>query len=147
MTSPHNSWTDLFKPRYIKRIILATAISTLQGMQYYGVGLYIPIIATYLISKDKIGVLLGTAIVNIAGILGAYLGAQLTYKLGTRKLTMIGFTLVLLSMVCVGLFYHHLPMLLLDYFYLAIQEVLVLKEKQLVPYHFRLIYVHKLLAL
>ena len=54
-------------------------------MQYYGVGLYIPIIATYLISKDKIGVLLGTAIVNIAGILGAYLGAQLTYKLGTRK--------------------------------------------------------------
>ncbi len=112
MTSPHNSWTDLFKPRYIKRIILATAISTLQGMQYYGVGLYIPIIATYLISKDKIGVLLGTAIVNIAGILGAYLGAQLTYKLGTRKLTMIGFTLVLLSMVCVGLFYHHLPMLL-----------------------------------
>ena len=100
VTSPHNSWTDLFKPRYIKRIILATAISTLQGMQYYGVGLYIPIIATYLISKDKIGVLLGTAIVNIAGILGAYLGAQLTYKLGTRKLTMIGFTLVLLSMVC-----------------------------------------------
>ncbi|MGZ9472745.1 MFS transporter, partial [Staphylococcus epidermidis] len=64
VTSPHNSWTDLFKPRYIKRIILATAISTLQGMQYYGVGLYIPIIATYLISKDKIGVLLGTAIVN-----------------------------------------------------------------------------------
>ena len=151
MTSPHNSWTDLFKPRYIKRIILATAISTLQGMQYYGVGLYIPIIATYLISKDKIGVLLGTAIVNIAGILGAYLGAQLTYKLGTRKLTMIGFTLVLLSMVCVGLFYHHLPMLLntflIGLFYLAIQEVLVLKEKQLVPYHFRLIYVHKLLAL
>ena len=120
-------------------------------MQYYGVGLYIPIIATYLISKDKIGVLLGTAIVNIAGILGAYLGAQLTYKLGTRKLTMIGFTLVLLSMVCVGLFYHHLPMLLntflIGLFYLAIQEVLVLKEKQLVPYHFRLIYVHKLLAL
>ena len=102
VTSPQNSWTDLFKPRYIKRIILATAISTLQGMQYYGVGLYIPII----------GVLLGTAIVNIAGILGAYLGAQLTYKLGTRKLTMIGFTLVLISMVCVGLFYHHLPMLL-----------------------------------
>ena len=65
VTSPQNSWTDLFKPRYIKRIILATAISTLQGMQYYGVGLYIPIIATYLISKEKIGVLLGTAIVNI----------------------------------------------------------------------------------
>ena len=46
-------------------------------MQYYGVGLYIPIIATYLISKDKIGVLLGTAIVNIAGILGAYLGCSI----------------------------------------------------------------------
>ena len=45
-------------------------------MQYYGVGLYIPIIATYLISKDKIGVL-GTAIVNIAGILGAYLGCSI----------------------------------------------------------------------
>ena len=120
-------------------------------MQYYGVGLYIPIIATYLISKDKIGVLLGTAIVNIAGILGAYLGAQLTYKLGTRKLTMIGFTLVLLSMVCVGLFYHHLPMLLntflIGLFLFGHSGGPGTQGKQLVPYHSRLIYVHKLLAL
>ena len=55
-------------------------------MRYYGVGLYIPIIATYIISKDKLGVLLGTAIVNIAGIIGAYVGSQLTYKVGTRRL-------------------------------------------------------------
>ena len=75
------STTELFKPKYLKRIVLATSISTLQGMQYYGVGLYIPIIATYIISKDKLGVLLGTAIVNIAGIIGA--GSQLTYKVGT----------------------------------------------------------------
>ena len=69
-------------------------------MQYYGVGLYIPIIATYLISKDKIGVLLGTAIVNIAGILGIFRCAQLTYKLGTRKLTMIGFTCITFNGMC-----------------------------------------------
>lgn len=69
------SGTEIFKPKYLKRIVLATAISTLQGMQYYGVGLYIPIIATYIISKDKLGVLLGTAIVNIAGIIGAYVGS------------------------------------------------------------------------
>ena len=71
----------LFQPKYGKRLLLATAISTLQGMQYYAVGLYIPI-ATYIISKEKLGVLLGTAIVNIAGIVGAYFGAQLTYRLG-----------------------------------------------------------------
>ena len=92
--SSKSSGTEIFKPKYLKRIVLATAISTLQGMQYYGVGLYIPIIATYIISKDKLGVLLGTAIVNIAGIIGAYVGSQLTYKVGTRRLTMIGFSLV-----------------------------------------------------
>ena len=31
------STTELFKPKYLKRIVLATSISTLQGMQYYGV--------------------------------------------------------------------------------------------------------------
>ena len=109
---PKPSWTQLFKPGYLKRIVLATAVATLQGMQYYGVGLYIPIIATYIISKDKMGVLLGTAIVNIAGIIGAYIGSQLTNKVGTRKLTMIGFSLVLISMVLTGLFYHNLPMII-----------------------------------
>nr|WP_276516696.1 MFS transporter [Staphylococcus lugdunensis] len=102
----------LFQPKYGKRLLLATAISTLQGMQYYAVGLYIPIIATYIISKEKLGVLLGTAIVNIAGIVGAYFGAQLTYRLGTRKLTIIGFALVLIAMVMTGVFYHLLPMIL-----------------------------------
>ncbi|WP_142293080.1 MFS transporter, partial [Staphylococcus aureus] len=97
-------------------IVLATSISTLQGMQYYGVGLYIPIIATYIISKDKLGVLLGTAIVNIAGIIGAYVGSQLTYKVGTRCLTMIGFSLVLIAMVMTGVFYHSLPMIINTFF-------------------------------
>ncbi|WP_213667759.1 MFS transporter [Staphylococcus capitis] len=110
--SSKSSGTEIFKPKYLKRIVLATAISTLQGMQYYGVGLYIPIIATYIISKDKLGVLLGTAIVNIAGIIGAYVGSQLTYKVGTRRLTMIGFSLVLIAMVMTGLFYHSLPMII-----------------------------------
>ena len=110
------STTELFKPKYLKRIVLATSISTLQGMQYYGVGLYIPIIATYIISKDKLGVLLGTAIVNIAGIIGAYVGSQLTYKVGTRRLTMIGFSLVLIAMVMTGVFYHSLPMIINTFF-------------------------------
>lgn len=109
---PNLSWTQLFKLGYLKRIILATAIATLQGMQYYGVGLYIPIIATYIISRDKLGVLLGTAIINIAGIIGAYVGSQLTYKMGTRKLTMIGFSIVFISMVLTGLFYHNFPMVI-----------------------------------
>ena len=81
-------------------------------MQYYAVGLYIPIIAKYMISEDKLGVLFGTAIVNVAGIIGAYLGAQYTYRLGTRKLTMIGFGIVLFVMVVTGLFYNNLPMVI-----------------------------------
>ncbi len=102
----------LLKPPYLKRITLATAISTLQGMQYYAVGLYIPIIAKYMISEDKLGVLLGTGIVNIAGIIGAYLGAQYTYRIGTRKLTMIGFAIVLFVMIMTGLLYSVMPMII-----------------------------------
>ena len=64
---------------------------------------------------------------------------------------MIGFTLVLISMVCVGLFYHHLPMLLntflIGLFLFGHSGGPGTQGKQLAPYHSPLIYVHKLLAL
>lgn len=116
-------------------------------MQYYAVGLYIPIIAKYMISEDKLGVLFGTAIVNVAGIIGAYLGAQYTYRLGTRKLTMIGFGIVLFVMIVTGLFYNNLPMVintcLIALFYSDIQVDQERKVRRLVHYHSQHIYVHK----
>lgn len=101
----------LLSKRYFPRLALATAIATLQGMQYYAIGLYIPLIATYIIGDGKLESLLGTAIVNIAGIVGAYFGAKFTLRFGARKLTMIGFGLVLLAMLCIGLMYKSLPMI------------------------------------
>jgi len=45
-------------------------------MQYYTVGLYISLIAIYVIGKGKLESLTGTAIMNIVGVLGAYTGVN-----------------------------------------------------------------------
>lgn len=95
----------LFNKRYRPRTILATAIATLQGMQYYAIGLYIPLIATTIMGQDKLQSLTGTALINIAGIFGGLTGALLTPKLGARRLTIIGFTLVASMMLLIGNFY------------------------------------------
>ncbi|WP_394877535.1 MFS transporter [Mammaliicoccus lentus] len=97
----------LFNKRYRKRTILATSIATLQGMQYYAIGLYIPLIAIYIIGDNKIESLSGTALINVAGIIGGLVGALLTTKYGARKLTMIGFSIVGCSMLVIGFFYGH----------------------------------------
>src|SRR5699024_5389642 len=93
--------STLFNKRYRKRTILATSIATLQGMQYYAIGLYIPLIAIYIIGDNKIESLSGTALINVAGIIGGLVGALLTTKYGARKLTMIGFSIVGCSMLVI----------------------------------------------
>jgi putative MFS transporter len=97
----------LFNKRYRKRTILATAIATLQGMQYYAIGLYIPLIAAYVIGNNKLESLSGTALINIAGIIGGLTGALLTTKFGARRLTITGFSIVAFTMIIIGLFYGH----------------------------------------
>ncbi|MCD8762245.1 MFS transporter [Mammaliicoccus sciuri] len=106
-TEVKNPLRTLFNKRYRKRTILATSIATLQGMQYYAIGLYIPLIAIYIIGENKIESLSGTALINIAGIIGGLTGALLTTKYGARKLTIAGFSIVGTAMIIIGLFYGH----------------------------------------
>ncbi len=106
-TEVKNPLRTLFNKRYRKRTILATSIATLQGMQYYAIGLYIPLIAIYIIGENKIESLSGTALINIGGIIGGLTGALLTTKYGARKLTIAGFSIVGTAMIIIGLFYGH----------------------------------------
>lgn len=103
----------LFNKKYRPRTILACVIKTTQSLQYYAVGLYIPLIAVFVMGQGKLESLGGTALINLAGILGGFVGAQLTFKLGTRRLSIFGYVIVLISMLVVGLTYDGVPMWLI----------------------------------
>lgn len=100
----------LFNKRYRSRTIMACVVASIQSLQYYAVGLYIPLIAVFIMGEGKLESLLGTAIVNVAGIVGALTGVLLTTKFGVRKLTIIGFSLVIFSMVVVGITFGNVSM-------------------------------------
>ncbi|KLU66995.1 MULTISPECIES: MFS transporter [Desulfosporosinus] len=100
----------LFNKRYRPRTILATAIKTTQSLQYYAVGLYIPLIAVFVMGEGKLQSLGGTALINLAGILGGFIGAQLTFKLGSRKLSIFGYVIVIIAMLSIGFSYGGVPM-------------------------------------
>ncbi|MEN1969887.1 MFS transporter [Lentibacillus sp. N15] len=95
----------IFNKKYRPRTILASVIAATQGMEYYAVGLYIPLIAVFVVGEGKLESLTGTALINVAGIIGAFVGAQLTIKYGTRKIAIFGYLIVLLSMVLIGIVY------------------------------------------
>lgn len=100
----------LFNKTYLPRTILSCVIKTTQSLEYYAVGLYIPLIAVFIMGEGKLESLEGTALINLAGILGGFIGAQLTFKVGTRKLSIVGFMIVMFSMLIIGLTYGHVPM-------------------------------------
>lgn len=103
----------LFNKRYRSRTIMACAVASIQSLQYYAVGLYIPLIAVFIMGEGKLESLIGTALVNVAGIVGALTGVLLTTKYGVRKLTIIGFSIVIFSMVVVGVIQGKVPMSLI----------------------------------
>lgn len=100
----------VFNKRYRPRTILACVIAATQGMEYYAVGLYIPLIAILVMGEGKLESIGGTALINVAGILGALVGAHLTVKYGTRKIAISGYLVVIFAMVVVGLTYGSISM-------------------------------------
>ncbi|WP_294962935.1 MFS transporter [uncultured Gilliamella sp.] len=102
-TSKISQYKILFSKKYLKRTILSCVIANMQSWQYNAVGAYLPVILISMFAGDLSASLLGTASVNmLAGLTGAITGSLLIAKLGTRKQSLIGFILVMLSLLALG---------------------------------------------
>ncbi|WP_251548912.1 MFS transporter [Neobacillus muris] len=96
-------YTAIFTEKYKMRTILAAIISGTQSIQYFAVGFYIPTISLILFGEGMINSITGTIVFNICGIIGGFTGVFLTQKLGMRRIAIIGYVIVALSLLVIGI--------------------------------------------
>jgi len=97
-------YTAIFKGKYRNRTILASIITFTQSMEYFAVGFYIPTISSLLFGKGVIYAIIGTIVFNLFGALGGFLGSSLNTRWGVRKLSIVGYIVAVIGLLCMGLF-------------------------------------------
>lgn len=93
-----NFW-EIFSPKYRTRTILASIICVTQSLEYFAVGFNLPSISVKLFGSDFLYAILGAIFFNIFGIVGGFGGAFSTERIGVRRLAMIGYALVIISLL------------------------------------------------
>jgi putative MFS transporter len=96
-------YSTIFTGKYKIRTIIAGIISGTQAVQYFAVGFYIPTISMILFGGGMINSITGTIVFNIFGIIGGFTGAYLTEKIGMRKIAIIGYAIVAVSLLVIGI--------------------------------------------
>ena len=94
---------EIFSPQYRARTILASIICATQSMEYFAVGFNLPSISTRLFGSAFLYAILGAVFFNLFGIVGGFSGAFATAALGVRRLAIIGYTLVIVSLLAISL--------------------------------------------
>jgi len=94
---------SLFSERYRLRTLLASMISGTQAAQYFAVGFYVPTITALIFGAGLVETVLVTIAINCFGLVGAFLQSRLTGRLSLRQLATIGYLVVLLCSLTLGL--------------------------------------------
>lgn len=101
----------IFRGTYLPRTILASTVQMAQSIQYFAVGWYLPIISIALFGEgDFVLATVGALIFNLFGIVGGFSSPFIAGKLGLRRASAIGFSLVFVMLVVMGLFFETMPL-------------------------------------
>lgn len=105
-------WTNLFAAPYLPRTILANLVTMLQGLQYYAVAYYLPVIALSLFGDDFGQATFGSVVFNLFGIVGGLASIWFSAKLGVTGAARYGFLAVAAMILILGLGVDSLPVVL-----------------------------------
>jgi MFS transporter, putative metabolite transport protein len=94
----------LFSARYRPRTILAGVVGMTQSMEYFALGFYLPAIIALLFGENLSTVLWASALFNAFGIVGAVTNVATTNRLGLRRMTLAGYSGVIVAMALIGIF-------------------------------------------
>lgn len=101
----------IFRGIYLPRTILASTVQMGQSLQYFAVGWYLPIISIAIFGEgDFVLATVGTLVFNLFGIVGGFASPIIARKLGLRRASAIGFSLVFVMLVVLGLFFDTMPL-------------------------------------
>lgn len=90
---------EIFSSRFLKRTLLVSVICATQSMEYFAIGFNLPSISQTLFGKEFIHAILGAIAFNMFGIGGALLGVAVTRKMGSRRMAIAGYLLVLVALL------------------------------------------------
>lgn len=104
-------YSEIFSPKYRLRTFLVSVIGITQATEYYAVGFNLPTISTRLFGSAFIYAILGTVFFNIFGIIGGFGGVFSTNRIGVRRLAIIGYTIVVISLFSIYLLGPRMPVI------------------------------------
>lgn len=102
------SLSAIFKGKYLPRTILASAVCITQAIEYFSVGFNIPSMSQAIFGDSMSNAILGAVFFNLFGIVGASLGAKYSGKHGVRKMSILGYCIVAISLLVFGTAHSHL---------------------------------------
>lgn len=100
----------IFRGIYLPRTMLAGTVQVAQALQYFAVGWYLPIISLTLFGNDFVKASLGALFFNVFGIIGGFSSATVASRLGLRRASAFGFTIVAVILLSLGLFLDVMPL-------------------------------------
>lgn len=99
----------LFRGAYLPRTLLSSTISLGQGLQYFAVGWYLPVISLQIFGESFEKATLGSIVFNAVGIVGGLASAYFGRRLGLRMSSAWGFGGVFAALVVMGLTFGDAP--------------------------------------
>ncbi|KAB1654044.1 MFS transporter [Pseudoclavibacter chungangensis] len=97
----------LFARRFRPRTWLVSITAFTQSLQYYAVGFYIPLIAGYVFGADLVSTIVATVCAQLCALAAGMIQSALTTRLGIIRLGKIGYGIVLVALVLLGIFGVH----------------------------------------
>ncbi|MQA10972.1 MAG: MFS transporter [Pseudonocardiaceae bacterium] len=111
--SAGSSWADfgqLVRGPYLRRTMLAVVTFYAQGLEYFAIGWYLPVISLRLFGEDFAAATLGAALFNVFGIVGGFASGALAQRFTIRRTMLIGFALVALVLIMLGALFDNIPL-------------------------------------
>lgn len=93
---------QLFTQVNRSRTVLVSICAFVQQLQYYGVGFYVPVIAGLVFGTDMVSTIVATICAQALSLVAGLIGVRMTSVLGLRKLGLIGYGIVVVSLIAVA---------------------------------------------
>ncbi|QZS52503.1 MFS transporter [Rhodococcus opacus] len=102
--------TELFSGKLRARTILSSVTFMMQGLQYYAIGWYLPVIALAIFGQDFVAATMGAVVFNIFGIIGGFSSGPLATRFRIRRCMQVGFGGAAVVLLLLGLAFDSLPL-------------------------------------
>ncbi|MCI2415930.1 sugar porter family MFS transporter [Saccharopolyspora sp. K220] len=102
--------SQLLRRPYRRRTVLAVVTFFCQGLEYFAIGWYLPVISLQLFGDDFTAAALGATLFNVFGIVGGFASGVLAQRFTIRRTMLVGFALAAVVLILLGVLFDGIPL-------------------------------------